>query len=257
MSLDELREFLLLKHDQFNQADFIPDDPVSIPHRFDKKEDIEIAGFFSALIAWGRRNMIIRNANRLMEIMEQQPFQYVMEASENELSRLEAFVHRTFNGQDARGLVLSLRRVYAEHGGLEGIFSQGVKAQDGDVKGGILHAREKLLASPEILPRTHKHVANPAKGSSAKRINMFLRWMVRKDKRGVDFGLWEGIGMHQLICPLDVHTGNVARKLGILDRKQNDWKAAAALTETLRRLDADDPVKFDFSLFGLGVVDGF
>ena len=252
---EELKRLLDEKFAQYNTPAFIEEDPVSIPHQFHKKEDIEIAGFLTALIAWGRRNMIIRNAERLIGLMEGEPYRFVMEFEEGDLQPFGEFVHRTFNGLDCQALLRSLQQVYRQHGGLEGIFSKGVKAEDTDVYGGILSARETLLSHESLLPRTHKHVANPASGSSAKRINMFLRWMVRKDAGGVDFGLWDHISPHQLICPLDVHTGNVARRLGLLIRKQNDWKAALALTDALRAFDPQDPVKYDFALFGMGVYD--
>jgi len=252
----ELRDLLELKYRQFNTPNFIEEDPVRIPHQFDRKEDIEIAGFLTALIAWGQRKTILNNAERLMDRMDRAPFEYVMQAQADELTRLNDFVHRTFNGIDAHALVLSLRKVYQDHNGLEGIFSAKARGKE-DVFDAIVHARECLLSHPDFPRRTHKHVANPAKGSSAKRINMFLRWMVRKDGAGVDFGIWDQIKPAQLICPLDVHTGNVARKLGILERKQNDWKAASLLTAKLREFSPEDPVRFDFSLFGLGVYDKF
>ncbi|MEO1451166.1 MAG: TIGR02757 family protein [Bacteroidota bacterium] len=257
MDQKTLKDLLDRKYDQFNTGDFIREDPVSIPHQFQQKEDIEISGFLTALIAWGRRNMIIRHARELMERMDQAPFDFVMQADQAELTRVDDFVHRTFNGLDCRALILSLRRVYTEAGGLEDIFTSGLRPGDTDVMHAIIHAREALLAGPNFPQRTHKHVANPAKGSSAKRINMFLRWMVRNDGRGVDFGIWEGIRADQLICPLDVHTGNVGRKLGLLTRKQNDWKAALALTESLRVFCPEDPVRYDYSLFGLGIYEGF
>ncbi len=253
MNQAELKALLDQKFHQFNQPGFIPDDPVSIPHQFSRKEDIEISGFFSALIAWGQRKTIIKNALDLMDRMDQAPFEYVMQAGEADLERLEGFVHRTFNAIDAKALVLSLRRVYQDLGGLEQIFSQGLSPESQDVKDAILHARHCLTTHPDFPPRTHKHVANPATGSSAKRLNMYLRWMVRKDMGGVDFGIWDEIDPALLICPLDVHTGTVARQLGLLTRKQNDWKAAAELTQHLRTFCPEDPVKYDFSLFGLGV----
>ncbi len=239
-------------YDRYNQPDFIEEDPISIPHQFRQKEDIEISGFLTALIAWGRRVMIMRNAQSLVERMDLAPYEFVMQASEEELARLDGFVHRTFNAIDAHALVLALRRVYQEEGGLEAIFANGLTETSENVYSALTSARTQLLASADFPKRSQKHVANPATGSSAKRINMYLRWMVRKDKRGVDFGIWKGIGMHQLICPLDVHTGNVGRKLGLLTRKQNDWKAALELTNALRAFCPEDPVKYDFSLFGLG-----
>lgn len=248
-----LQALLEQTHDRYNRPDFIPDDPVQIPHQYSHKEDIEISGFLTALIAWGRRDIIIRNAQALLARMDDAPYEFVAHATEGELARLDDFVHRTFNGRDARALVLSLRLAYGEHGGLEGVFTAGLRPEHAQVGAAIVHARERLSRHPDFPARTHKHLANPAAGSSAKRINMFLRWMVRRDRRGVDFGLWAGIRMDQLICPLDVHTGTVARKLGLLQRKQNDWKAAEALTDTLRAYCPEDPVKYDFSLFGLGV----
>ena len=241
-------------HDRYNRPGFIEEDPVCIPHSFTLKEDIEISGFFAALIAWGRRDIIIRNARCLMELMGQTPYDFVMDAKASDLDRLEGFVHRTFNAVDCRALVLGLRRLYKEGEGLEGAFS--VKGAE-DTLPGIMQMREQMTASEGFPDRTHKHLANPTRGSSAKRLNMYLRWMVRQDKRGVDFGLWTSIPPSILVCPLDVHTGNVARELGLLTRKQNDWKAAMELTRKLRAFDAGDPVKYDFSLFGLGVNEGF
>ncbi|RMG24571.1 MAG: TIGR02757 family protein [Bacteroidetes bacterium] len=245
------------KYEQFNTPEFIHSDPISVPHSFSRKEDIEIAAFFSALIAWGRRDLIVRNARKLMQLMDDAPYEFVMQADEEALSRLQFFVHRTFNGVDCRALVLSLRRVYQQAGGLEAVFCQALSPADANVFPAIVAAREALVSHAAFPARTHKHLANPASGSAAKRINMFLRWMVRRDGRSVDFGIWEGIGMHQLVCPLDVHTARVGRKLGLLKRKQNDWKAAVELTESLRAFCAADPVRYDFSLFGLGVMEKF
>ncbi len=248
-----LKDLLEGAHDTYNREEFIAQDPISVPHGFSKKEDIELAGFFSAIIAWGNRLSILKSAQKLMLMMDQSPHQFVMDASEDELDRLQTFVHRTFNGGDARGMVLALRRVYREAGGLEGIFSKNNTPDHENTGPAIVHARQQLIACTDLERRTHKHLADPSAGSSAKRLSMYLRWMVRKDKRGVDFGIWSSIGMHQLICPLDVHTGNVARDLGLLTRKQNDWQAATELTTNLRQFSPEDPVRYDFSLFGLGV----
>jgi uncharacterized protein (TIGR02757 family) len=253
----DLRALLDLKYQQYNTPDFIAEDPIRIPHQFSRKEDIEVAGFLSALIAWGQRKTILHNGQALMERMDLAPIDFVRQATESDLDRLAGFVHRTFNSVDARALVLALREVYAKHGGLEAIFSVAMQAESPDVGPGIVHARSVITGVADFPARTHKHLANPAAGSSAKRINMYLRWMVRQDDRGVDFGLWKGISPHQLICPLDVHTGKVARKLGLLQRKQNDWKAALELTQGLRAFCPEDPVRYDFSLFGLGVYDKF
>ena len=241
-------------HD-FNRPDFISGDPVAIPHRYSRKEDIEIAGFFAATIAWGRREMIVRSAHKMMDLMGDAPFNFVMEATENDLARLEGFVYRTFNSQDFRTLILGLRRIYEELGGLEQLMQ--LDASDTDTSKGIVALRNAMMRLPEFTDRSKKHLANPASGSSAKRLNMFLRWMVRKDGGGVDFGIWENMLPAQLICPLDVHTGNVGRKLGLLTRSQNDWKAAIELTANLRKMDPVDPVKYDFSLFGLGIFEKF
>ncbi|MDX2247804.1 MAG: TIGR02757 family protein [Bacteroidia bacterium] len=257
ISRNQLAALLEEKHNQYNTPDFIEEDPISIPHRFDRKEDIEIAGFLTALIAWGRRTSIINNAIHLMKIMDMAPYEYVMNAVKGEMAELDEFVHRTFNGTDCQAILLSLRNVYQNHGGLEGLFSKGIHPAHENVFHTILFARDRLISLEDFPLRSQKHIANPGAGSSAKRINMFLRWMVRNDRRGVDFGLWKNIFPHQLICPLDVHTGNVARKLGLLIRTQNDWKAAAELTANLRAFCPEDPVKYDFSLFGLGVYEGF
>lgn len=250
----DLHALLEAKYAQYNRSDFIEHDPISVPHRYSRKEDIEIAGFFAALLAWGKRSLIIRSLHRLMACMDDAPADFVLSATESELLSLDGFVHRTFNGVDARALVLALRRVYREAGGLEGIFSAAMQPESVDVLPALLHARVALLASPTFPPRTHKHIANPAAGSSAKRLNMYLRWMVRRDSYGVDFGLWKGIASHQLLMPLDVHTGNVGRELGLLLRRQDDWRAVQELTASLRVFDPQDPVKYDFALFGMGAM---
>ncbi len=254
---EDIIELLESKYLEYNKPEFIETDPVFIPHQFTRKEDIEISGFLTALIAWGRRPSILENGMRMMRLMDMKPYEFVMYASEEELSGLSAFVHRTLNGTDLRAIVLSLRNVYLNHGGLERIFLDSVTPYADNIFSGIVHARYVLIQPVNFPTRTHKHVANPAKGSAAKRINMFLRWMVRKDSQGVDFGLWEGITMSKLICPLDVHTGNVSRKLGLVKRKQNDWKTACLLTDRLKMYCPHDPVKYDYSLFGLGVFEHF
>jgi len=254
---EDIIALLESKYLEYNKPEFIETDPVFVPHQFTRKEDIEISGFLTALIAWGRRPSILENGMRMMKLMDMKPYEFVMYASEDELSCLSGFVHRTFNDIDLRAIVLSLRNVYLNHGGLERIFSDSVTPYAKNVFSGIVHARYVLIQHVHFPRRTHKHVANPAKGSAAKRINMFLRWMVRNDRQGVDFGLWEGIEMSQLICPLDVHTGNVSRKLGLVERKQNDWKTACMLTDRLKKYCPHDPVKYDYSLFGLGVFEHF
>lgn len=238
---------------RFNQPAFIETDPVSIPHLFTGHADIEIAGFLAATIAWGQRPVILRNALQLMQRMDMAPAEFVLHADAHELKHLNGFVHRTFNGEDARTLVLGLRHLYKKYGGPENVFADALKK--GNMAQAISKFREALLEKPHPA-RSRKHVADPAAGSSAKRINMWLRWMVRNDNAGVDFGLWKSISPALLHCPLDLHSGNVARKLGLLQRTQNDWKAVEELTANLRLLDARDPVKYDFALFGLGVFDG-
>ena len=250
-------ELLEDRYQRYNTPDFIETDPIYIPHQFTEKEDIEIAGFLTALIAWGRRSSILKNAQSLIERMDFAPYDFIQNSQDEDQESLQGFVHRTFNEIDCLALVKALSWVYREKGGLEAIFSQGIQADSADVLGGIVSARTQLVSIPHFPKRTHKHLANPLQGSAAKRINMFLRWMVRSDSNGVDFGLWKQIAPAQLICPLDVHTGNVARKLGLLQRKQNDWKAAVELTEALRAYCPEDPIKYDYSLFGLGVFEGF
>jgi uncharacterized protein (TIGR02757 family) len=252
---NELKSFLDEKYNQFNCTGFIETDPISIPHRFSRKEDIEIAAFLSATIAWGQRPTIIRNANKLICLMNDEPFEFLTKSAIEDPSLFESFVHRTFNGTDCFYFMRTLSSIYREHGGLEKLFSDGF-AVDGTVKMAIIYFRERFLSfGPPH--RTEKHIANPAKGSSAKRINMFLRWMVRPSVCGVDFGLWNSIPVAALMMPLDVHSGNVARKLGLLHRTQNDWQAVEELTDNLRLFDPSDPVKYDFALFGLGVFEKF
>ena len=246
-----LKEFLDEKFARYNSPDFIGSDPIQIPHRFDRKEDIEIAGFLAATLAWGQRPTIIRNANRLLALMDESPHDFVLNHQPHDLQRFEGFVHRTFNADDARWFMQALQHIY-KHGGMELVFSDAA-----DQRSAIAAFHKLFFSIPGAPNRTRKHVANPLKGSSAKRINMFLRWMVRNDRHGVDFGLWQSISPARLCLPLDVHTGNVARKLGLLSRKQNDWKAVEEVTAALRDLDSGDPVKYDFALFGLGVFEGF
>lgn len=251
----QLREFLEEKVLQFNTLEFITEDPISIPHQFQIKEDIEIAAFLTALISWGQRKVILKNANDLMRRMDHQPYHFVRDHSLKERKSFRDFIHRTFNGMDAMYLLKALQALYASESSLEKIFSDGVKSKN-DLSVAIHLARQKILSfsAPE---RTGKHIADPLRNSSAKRICMYLRWMVRKDKAGVDFGIWKKLKPSDLYCPLDIHSGRVARTLGLLLRKQDDWKAVNELTLQLRKLDANDPVKYDFALFGLGVNEGF
>ncbi len=254
LSKAELKTFLDAKVEQYNNPKFIESDPIQIPHQFSKKEDIEIAGFLTATIAWGNRKSIINNAHRLMLLLDNSPYDFVLNHESSDLDKLSTFVHRTFNGDDCALFIKSLKHIYINHGGLESVFA----TNSNEVS--LQHAISKFKSvffEIEHLQRTQKHVSDPLKNSAAKRINMYLRWMVRSDKTGVDFGIWKSIPQGKLSCPLDVHSGNVARKLGLLERKQNDAKALAELDKSLRQLDPNDPVKYDFALFGLGVFEGF
>lgn len=250
-----LYEFLEEKHDLYNRSSFIESDPISIPHQFSKKEDIEISALLTATIAWGQRPTIIRNAKQLMELMGNSPHEFILNFKNNDLKRFKKFKHRTFNGVDCVYFIKALQNIYKNHNGLEKIFNfSNWREKGGEAKATITNFRNVFFELPHP-DRTQKHISNPTEGSAAKRINMFLRWMVRKDKRGVDFGIWKNLRPSQLSCPLDVHSGNVARKLGLLTRKQSDWKAVEELTNKLKEFDANDPVKYDFALFGLGVFE--
>ncbi|MHC5354556.1 TIGR02757 family protein [Myroides sp. LJL115] len=248
----ELKDFLDQKAELFNTPDFIQDDPIGIAHGFSLKEDIEIAGFLSATIAWGNRKMIIKNAQRIMDIMGNSPYDFIMSHTKGNLEAIPDFVHRTFNKEDLKTFFRALQHIYTTKGGLEGVFSQ----HPDDLQLSISEFK-KIFFEIEHLPRTQKHISDPMKNSAAKRINMFLRWMVRTDNNGVDFGLWQSISPANLSCPLDVHSGNVARKLGLLHRKVNDAKALSELDTALRELDPLDPVRYDFALFGLGAIEKF
>lgn len=252
MNVEELKEYLDFKSDQYNNTDFIDSDPIQIPHRFSIKEDIEISGFLAATIAWGNRKMIINSAARMMDLMGNSPYDFVMQATDDQIASLDKMVHRTFNTDDFRFFIKSLKNIYTVHGGLETVFSD---KEAGDIQQRI-SAFKKVFFEIDHQQRTTKHISDPLKGSSSKRINMFLRWMCRKDQKGVDFGIWKNIAPAELSCPLDVHSGNVARTLGILKRTQNDQKALQELDTSLRIFDSTDPVKYDFALFGLGVFEG-
>ncbi|MHC1708174.1 MAG: TIGR02757 family protein [Bacteroidales bacterium] len=255
LSQSDLRDFLEEKLEYYNQAWFIEEDPISIPHRFSKREDIEIAGFFAATLAWGKRSIAVQNINRLLELMDQAPYDFVMNAGNNEFITLDRFVHRTFNSTDLKFFIQSFRSLYEKNKSLEEVFFY-LNDDNQTVKGAICRFRVAFLELPHP-HRTEKHLADPGRNASAKRINMFLRWMIRKDAYGVDLGLWKNVSPSILMCPLDLHSGNVARKLGLLQRKASDWKAVEELTENLRLLDPDDPVKYDLALFGLGIYEKF
>ena len=254
LPFSELKAFLDEKAEHYNNPEFIDTDPIQIVHRYHLKEDMEIAGFLTATIAWGNRKSIINNANRMMELLGNSPYDFVMSHREEDLHRFSDFVHRTYNGDDLMHFIRGLKYLYERYGGLEAVFANFRDAQR--LQEAISDFRGKFFEIPH-LPRTEKHVSNPLKGSSAKRINMYLRWMVRNDHKGVDLGLWKQISPAQLSCPLDVHSGKVARKLGLLKRTQNDARALEELDNALRKMDPADPVKYDFALFGLGVFEKF
>ncbi len=251
LSFTDVHALLEQKYEEFNRPDFIADDPISIPHQFSKKEDIEIAGFLAATIAWGNRKSIIKNANRMIELMDNAPYDFIMNHEVSDLERTAGFVHRTFNAEDLKQFFSSLQQIYQQHNGLENVLSQSENMAEN-----ISQLKQIFFVNAYSL-RSQKHISDPMKGSAAKRINMYLRWMVRNDTRGVDFGIWKSISASQLKLPLDVHTGNVGRKLQLLERKQNDWKAVEEISNQLLKMDAKDPIKYDFALFGLGAIDGF
>jgi uncharacterized protein (TIGR02757 family) len=251
----ELKQFLEEKYLQYNNPSFIESDPISVPHRFTSDADREIGGFMAATIAWGRRDLILRSSRILIEAMDNAPFEFIMSASDDELKRFSGFVHRTFNGQDCIYFMKSLKHIYSRNRSMEDIIVDGMKA-DGSLKSGMFFFRNTFFSLPHE-SRTEKHFANMMSGAAGKRLNMFLRWMVRKDDRGVDFGIWRRISPSELFIPLDLHSGNTARRLGLLKRKLNDWKAVEELTDVLREFDPSDPVKYDFALFGLGVNEKF
>lgn len=254
MNFKELKDFLDSKVSEYNHPRFIETDPIQVPHGFIKKEDIEIAGFLTASIAWGNRKSIINNAKRMVNLLDNSPHDFIINHQEDDLKKLHPFVHRTFNGDDFIQFVRSLQHIYMNHGGLEEVFANHAEK---DSLQNSIHQFKKIFFEIEHLSRTQKHISDPFKGSAAKRINMFLRWMVRNDYADVDFGIWKTLKPSQLSCPLDVHSGNVARKLGLLTRKQNDATALEELDSNLRELDPTDPVKYDFALFGLGVFEKF
>lgn len=253
MKLDfgELKIFLDEKADEYNSPDFITEDPLQIPHRFIQKQDIEIAGFLAATISWGNRKSIIKSAEKMLDIMGNSPYDFVMNHSEKDLEFIKnKSIHRTFNGEDFTFFIKQFNRIYNENESLENLFV--LNESETNFYHSIERFRSEFLGVEKH--RSHKHVSSPYKNSSSKRIMMFLRWMVRKDNRGVDFGIWDKIDQQFLSIPLDVHTGNVSRKLGLITRTQNDWKTVAQLDEEIRKFDEKDPAKYDFALFGLGVT---
>ena len=253
MNFKELKDLLEEKANQYNHPSFIETDPIQIPKQFSQKENVEIAGFLAATIAWGQRPTIIKNAARLTRMMDNNPYDFLMNTTENEWLHFMDFKHRTFNGIDCLFFLRSLKNIYQNHGGLEAVFTNGYQ-RDHSIASSLRYFRH-LFFEVDHENRSEKHVPNIDNGASAKRLNMFLRWMVRRDQAGVDFGLWQDIPMSALLLPLDVHTGRQARLLGLLSRKQDDWKAVLELTEKLRQFDPVDPARYDFALFGLGAFE--
>ena len=254
MESEELRDLLEHLHDKYNRQEFIEPDPISIPHSFSDRHDREISGFLAAAIAWGNRKAIVKSARRMMTYMDNAPADFVRNASAKELEHLQSYVHRTFNGQDFTDFVLCMRHIVEQYGGIGEFFESRYEATQDIAK--VLSDFRREFFYQEHNPHCEKHLSSIDKGAACKRLNMYLRWFVRHDERGVDFGLWRKIPMSALYLPLDLHTGNMGRALGLLNRKQNDWKATAEITAALREFDAEDPVRYDYSLFGAG-IDGF
>ena len=249
--------FLNRKVREYNQPSFIKDDPISIPHSFSKKQDIEISGLIAAIFAWGNRTIIINKTKELMGLMDHDPYNFIQHHKERDLKQLLAFKHRTFNATDLLYFIEFLRFHYSHHKRLETAFSRWMLKGDTKTENALTGFHHYFFSLPDVPARTKKHIATPEKNSTCKRINMFLRWMVRKDKNGVDFGIWNNISPSQLVAPIDLHVGRVAKKLGMISRNAVDWKTAVELTEHLKQLDPKDPVKYDFALFGLGVAEKF
>lgn len=252
-SKKSLKAFLDAKVEMYNRPDFIAADPISIPHRFSEKKDREIAGLFAATLAWGQRVTILKNAERLMQWMDFAPYDFIVNHRSSDLKPFVSFVHRTFNGDDCLFFIAALREIYSTRPDLESVFVEGF-AHSGEMTGAISHFRQVML-STDHLPRSRKHLPDPMQGSASKRINMYLRWMIRKDDCGVDFGQWKKISPSNLLCPLDVHSGRTARSLGLLTRMQDDCKAVIELTEGLKELNPADPIAYDFALYGIGVFE--
>lgn len=256
-NLEQIKDLLDQKVVQFNHPDFIGPDPVCIPRSFSSKEDIEISGFFAAILAWGQRKTIINKCKELMERMDNAPYQFIMDYQDQDLKALEGFKHRTFNDTDLLYFTEALRYLYTEHQGLEGAFIKKHQSSETDTGKALSGFRDLFFSLEDYPRRTQKHISSPLKNATCKRLNMYLRWMVRKDNKGVDFGLWTDIKMNQLVCPCDVHVERVARLLGMLDGTTKGWKMAIELTDTLKLFDPHDPVKYDYALFGLGVEGYF
>lgn len=252
-----LKDFLDKKVAEYNRPSFIPADPVSVPHRFTKTQDVEIAGFFASVFAWGNRTTIINKTTELLKLMGDAPHDFIVHHPESELQKLLAFKHRTFNTTDLLYFLLFLKHHYAANESLETAFSKWMSAEDENVEKALAGFHNYFFSLEDAPARTKKHIATPARGSTCKRLCMFLRWMVRSDAGGVDFGIWKNVSPAQLVCPVDLHVGRVARQLNLIQRKQTDWLAALELTEALKTFDPADPVKYDFALFSLGATEKF
>ncbi len=253
---DYITDLLSQKAQQYNRPDFVKDDPIQIPKRFSKLQDIEIAGLMAAVLAWGQRKTIIRKTQELMRLMDNAPHDFVLNHQTQDLKRFLDFKHRTFQTTDLLYFIEFFKQFYHENNSLESLFSAKMKPQDSNVGKGLIHFHDQFFSLPDSPARTRKHIATPTRKSACKRLNMYLRWLVRNDDQNVDFGLWKSLKMSQLVCPLDVHVERVSRHLGLLTRPQTDWQAAIELTENLKKIDPNDPVRFDFALFGLG-LEGF
>ena len=255
MNEQELKDFLDLKADQYNHPNFIENDPIQIPHRFSLKQDIEISGFLTATISWGNRKSIIKSAEKMMGFLGNSPYDFVMNFNENHLKSIEnKAVHRTFNSDDFIYFLQSLQKIYQQNESIENLFL--IQQNETNFYHSLERFRNDFLNLNED-HRAKKHISSTYKNSSAKRLMMFLRWMVRKDNRNVDFGIWKNIDQKYLSIPLDVHTGNISRKLNLITRTQNDWKTVSELDLAVRKFDENDPAKYDFALFGLGVSKDF
>lgn len=253
----DLKSFLNKKVKEYNQPSFIIPDPIGIPHAFSKKQDIEIAGFFAAIFAWGNRTTIINKSRELMLLMDNAPHEFCLHHTDKDLQKLIHFKHRTFNTTDLLYFISFFHQHYSEHDSLEWAFTKGLKKNDDNIEDGLNGFYDYFFSLPDVPKRTLKHIASPSKKASCKRLCMYLRWMVRSDNCGVDFGFWKKIKPSQLVVPLDVHVARVARHFKLLTRKQTDWQAALELTTSMKKLDASDPAKYDFALFALGVLEKF
>lgn len=257
MNSDRLKDFLDKKTAEYNQPSFIEKDPISIPHRFRKKQDIEIAGFFASIFAWGNRTTIINKTTELLSLMDDEPHAFILGHSQKNLKRLLQFRHRTFNVTDLLYFILFLKSHYRNSASLETAFSKWMDRNDDNIEKGLIGFHDYFFSLHDSPVRTRKHIATPRRNSTCKRLNMFLRWMVRNDNAGVDFGIWNSITPAQLICPIDVHVARVARRFNLIERNSVDWRTALELTSRLKKFDPADPSKYDFALFGLGVIEKF